>query len=299
MKTPKLIWLLTVALLAIGGITPAAAEQRSAPPAQYYLALGDSLPFGYQLDRIEQELDEGSYDPAHFTTGYPNVLQSRLADIVPGIQLVNYSCPGENDVTFRTVRSSYGNCSFLQDPRLADQSPTVAAAPLHDNWEGVYTRPQLDGALAFLASHRKQVQLITFQVFSDDVLTLLYETCQGDAVCAASTHPAVWNKARAHLSYSLRKLRAAAPEAELIVPNYYGTQGLDPSLDAIVPVYNELLAKVAAANGARVADVYTTFEAGEVCELTLLCTDSADYHPSDTGYALMANVIWEASSIKR
>jgi lysophospholipase L1-like esterase len=69
---------IALALLAPLAAPPSAAS--AAPPPRYYLALGDSIAYGFPTG-----------------TGYVDLVAARLR----GVVTVNYSCPGESTVTFR------------------------------------------------------------------------------------------------------------------------------------------------------------------------------------------------------
>jgi len=65
------------------------------PPKRYYLALGDSIAYGFQSFKFAANLP-----PAAYNTGYVDVFGARLRQIWPGITTVNFGCPGESTETF-------------------------------------------------------------------------------------------------------------------------------------------------------------------------------------------------------
>ena len=73
----------------------ASAPPRLAPPKSYYLALGDSIGYGFQTSKALAGLP-----PEAFNTGYADLFAARLAQLRPRIATVNYSCPGESTTTF-------------------------------------------------------------------------------------------------------------------------------------------------------------------------------------------------------
>src|SRR5437870_1074959 len=80
------------------------------PPAPYYLALGDSLAFGFQEAKFLHELSAGTYDPATFNTGYDADFAAMIRPLAPGghpFTEVNYGCPGET-----TTSMIRGGCPF-------------------------------------------------------------------------------------------------------------------------------------------------------------------------------------------
>ena len=104
MNAKKLVPLLVV---AVGLVLPAVAAVASstAPrpvyqaPQSYYLALGDSITYGFQPTKANPGLR-----PSAFETGYVDVFAARLRKLSPKIQVVNYGCPGESSVTFTQGR---------------------------------------------------------------------------------------------------------------------------------------------------------------------------------------------------
>jgi lysophospholipase L1-like esterase len=77
----RITCVIVAALVALGLLTtPASADGRDG--SRYYLALGDSLAFGYQPNR-------------DFQHGYVNQLYDKLRAAQPGLVLTNLGCPGE------------------------------------------------------------------------------------------------------------------------------------------------------------------------------------------------------------
>jgi lysophospholipase L1-like esterase len=130
---------------------------------------------------------------------------------------------------------------------------------------------------------------------------------QIDTTCVQTHAPSFIGELAGRISAILQKLRAAAPEAEIIVLGAY-----DPYINALGfadPLFGELnaaIAQSAAANRARFADPFRVFnpqgdlgaEAGTLCTYTLLCVN-ADSHPSDAGYRALADLVFEASGYSR
>src|ERR687887_1131970 len=111
--------------------TAAVASRVSPPvyqsPQSYYLALGDSIAYGFQPTKANAR-------PSAVNTGYVDLFAARLRKLSPKIQVVNYGCPGESTVTF-----TRGGCPWLAEGRK-----------LHDAFRG----SQLKAALSVLRAHR-------------------------------------------------------------------------------------------------------------------------------------------------
>ncbi len=133
----RIIVPITLAILLLFAFAPAALAASSAQPnwptglKQHYLALGDSLAFGFQPN-------------GDFTHGYVNDLFQIIQS--EGVQdFTNYGCPGESSSTF-----IHGGC------------PAPGAPP------PPYT--QLGAALAFLQANAGKVSPITLDIGANDVL---------------------------------------------------------------------------------------------------------------------------------
>ena len=255
------------------------------PPKSYYLALGDSVAYGFQSFKFLANLP-----PSAYNTGFVDVFGARLRQIRPGIVTVNYGCPGETTETFNA-----GGCIW-----------TKTGHQLHDPFEG----SQLQAAIKFLETHRGQVSPITLALWGND-LPLLLDPCtvnsQIDLACVQANAPGFIAGLAGRIFTILQKLRSAAPDAEIVV-----TGAVDESLnflpfaDPLFQAFNTSLREAAAANRARFADPFPVFnpqgntaaEIQAICTLTLLCVQN-DIHPSDAGYQALANLVFDASEYDR
>ena len=265
--------------LTLGTATAASASPppRSAPPKSYYLALGDSIAYGFQTSKALAGLP-----PEAFNTGYADLFAAQLRQLRPHIATVNYSCPGESTTSF--LRPCIWKAS---------------GHALHNDYPG----SQLDAALAFLAAHRGKVSPITLSLNGNDANAFLQTCPPGDLACIQAGAPAAIAAYQARLTSILRHLHAAAPGAEIIVVGAY-----DPNIGAFAfadPLFtqlNQAQRAAAAAVRARFADPFPVFnpqgdaaaETTAICTLTLLCSQG-DGHPSDAGYQALAGVVWAAS----
>ena len=273
-----------VVFLALATSTADIAGQpatRFNPPKQYYLALGDSLAFGFQFDTFNANVP---FVPASlFSTGYVDYLGGMLREIRPGIRTVNYGCPVETTVTF-----IHGGCTY-----------TAAGFPLHDPYDGA----QLSAALAFLRAHRGKVSPITVNIGVNDLIALR-TLCGNDVPCYFANGPAVLDGIAVRLHFILSQLRAAAPDAEIITFTNYDVAFLfDARLLQLTQAFNAVVIDTAAQSSVRVADVFGAFndapQPATLCALTFICSPSQDSHPSDLGYEVIAREIWAASNYDR
>jgi lysophospholipase L1-like esterase len=271
-------------VLAIPGTATSGTSQRPVyqPPQSYYLALGDSITYGFQPAKQRAGLP-----PSRFNTGYVDVFAARLRTIAPKIRVVNYGCPGESTKTF-----IHGGCSGRGDVK-----------GLHDAFNG----SQLDAALAFLRAHPGQVSPVTLTLFGNDWLPLLLDTCKGNVACVRKRAPSATASFASRLDSILQGLRAAAPTAEIIVT---GAWNPDPNqLQQLSPIYRSLeasIARAATASRARVARMLPVLnppgnvgsQRARLCALTFICS-KGDPHPTDAGYRAMADAVMAASGYPR
>jgi lysophospholipase L1-like esterase len=251
-------------------------------PREITLALGDSLAFGYQAEKVLRN----PFDLVQFHTGFAFVFAKRLAQTPPGAraQLVNYGCPGETTGSFLT-----GPC-FYQ----------AAGFPLHASYKG----SQIDAAEALLAGQHGQVSPILISLGANDVLALLGLCPALDARCVGAFLPGILDRVGENLNQTLMRLRAVAPDAEIILLQVYNPLELGfPGSNVLAVSLNEVIGKVAAAHRARVANAFPPFNLGPqpatLCSLTLICTVFADIHASDAGYAVIADLMFRAAGYER
>src|SRR5229473_3991813 len=250
--------------VTVGSATAASATPlpRPTPPENYYLALGDSVAYGFQTSKALAGLP-----PAAFSTSYADLVAAQLRQLRPRIATVNYSCPGESTTSFLLP------CIWK-----------TSGHALHND----YTGSQLDAALAFLAAHRGQVSPITLSLNGNDINDFLQTCPPGDLACIQAGAPAAIAAYQARLTSILRQLRAAAPNAEIIVVGAYDPDiGAFAFADPLFTQLNQAQQAAAAAVRARFADPFPVFnpqgdpaETTAICTLTLLCSEG-DGHPSD------------------
>ena len=240
----------------------------SATPQDYYLALGDSIAFGYQPGKADNA------PPTAFDSGYVDLLAAQLRKLAPKIQAVNYGCPGESTVTF-----TKGGCPWLGQ-----------GLKLHDAFRG----SQLKAAESFLRAHPDQVSPITVTLWGNDVAPLSQKGKGAPRAIAAVA---------ARLNTILKQLRAAAPDSEIIV-----TGAWNPEADQLArtqPLYRSLdsaIARAAAASNAHVAQMFPVFngsgsaraQRARLCAQSFICSQG-DVHPTDAGYRAMADAFMAAS----
>jgi lysophospholipase L1-like esterase len=248
-------------------------------PQISYLALGDSLAFGYSEAKFDELYPEEN--PADYDTGYVDDFAHVLKLGDPNLQVINDGCPGETTESFIN-----GPCAYQLE------------FPLHHPYVGGPTSSQLSDALAYLNAHPGAVNPITIDIGANDALGVIETTCKREAACVVKEAPALFAHIAANLGLILADLRGAAPHATIIVLGLYNPFGEKlAGGDTLTADLNEVMSQVAATVGARFADPLPAFnppgalEEPTICLLTNMCTPLEDIHPTTLGYAVLAGLI--------
>ena len=258
-----------------------------APPASYYLALGDSLAQGVQPNAAGVSVMTPD--------GYPDLVYAALRPSRPGLKLVKLGCPGETTVSM----INGGICRYQGGSQLA-------------------------AAVAFLQAHRGRVLLVTLDIGANDPeecggevgLTQL-------AKCAVEDIPA----AVSHLGTITARLKAAAgPGVRIVGMNYYlpalaewrsGLPGhvVAWTAEKLAAAYNDALGRVYASSGIRVANVFGAFETADftrpagsdvprnvarLCQWTWQCAvppRGPNQHANQAGYQVIARTFLQAADL--
>ena len=308
---------IAAALLALV-LAPAAAAVNSKPGSDY-LALGDSLAYGYQAATFRSEFP--NVDESTFDTGYVDDLSAWFRQLKRPIDTTNFGCPGEtSDSLIRGGRGPLTGFAYVPNPAFCGDQPApgvgaiFSKAWLHKSYPGT----QLDAALAFLRKH-PHTNPITLDVGANDTLVFL-EQCGFGAVpnCVTpATIGALFANIAGNVGLIVGALEAAAPHAEIIVLGLYNAYPTAlPGGDQLTKTLNAALQSVVTGLGARFADPLPLFNPASVtggsetvdipsiCFLTNMCPGGtfnpasplADIHPSDAGYAALAATVASAST---
>jgi lysophospholipase L1-like esterase len=176
---------LAAALVACAALAPAAGA-RNAHPVSTYLALGDSISFGYSEQVFNENFPNDS--PSYFEEGFTNAFAedlSRGSEVGRGLTLVNDACPGETSNGLIGENTNLGGKASTEpaghDPQgLGDYHPcaynNVDGLPLHNSLSvGSQSISQLEDALSILKEGKPAhpVQAITLNIGSNDELAAI------------------------------------------------------------------------------------------------------------------------------
>jgi lysophospholipase L1-like esterase len=229
-------------------------------PKTHYLALGDSLGFGFQPN-----LD--------FDDGYANDFFTNLKTHGTTTS-ANLSCPGETSVTFLS-----GKCPF----------PLLRKFP--------YIGSQMNAAVNYLNHYKGQVSPVTLDIGANDVNSDLdTKTCTTN-LTQFNTDLATLDT---NLTTTiLPQLKAAMTvngqmTGDIVIMNYYDpSQNICPNSVLGAEELNQHLANDIVGFG-TIVDVFSAFGGAttpnpNICNFTWMCSIFKNIHASDQGYRVIAS----------
>lgn len=261
-----------IATLAMSALFFAAAPAAHAAPApralpaipqlvgakHYYMAIGDSLAFGYQPD-------------LNWADGYSTDFADQMKASAGLSTYDNLACAGET-----TVSMLNGGCPYWYARKY------------------VYTGSQMSAALSYLGSHAGQVSPVTLDIGANDLGNcysnhVINTTCGNNALNTVRTNlPIIVSKVKAKLNGT----------GDFFLMNYYDPyQNEAPATLTWVQQLNAIIAQVGAQYGVRVVDVYSIYHTGSypnggnpyVCNWTWMCSVFNDIHANSNGYSAIAS----------
>jgi len=274
MKASHLASILTICLI---GFAPAALVADDHGDGKPYLALGDSVTFGFMPQAGFEYVNASNF------IGYPDYVgpAARLAQ-------VNAACPGETSGSFLSATAPDRGCRAFRAQHL----------PLHV----AYTGTQAEFASAFLQANPK-TRLVTLQLGANDVFNL-QQQCAGDFTCIVTGLPATLAELEQNILAAIAGIRAAGFRRTIVLLTYYPLDLNDPQTTVIIAVLNNAIIDAAARGGAMVADTFAPFARasatlqaqGSPCKAGLLKANPAnpatcDVHPSQSGQRLIADAV--------
>ncbi|HET9847109.1 MAG TPA: SGNH/GDSL hydrolase family protein [Candidatus Dormibacteraeota bacterium] len=271
---------LTVALALFAWLAPTALAEEE-DQAGSYLALGDSVPFGF--NPLVPPAQRG--DPTKFV-GYPEVFAASH-----GLSLANLSCPGETSASMIAPPPA--------NPDLGCQTFRAKNKHLHYDYAG----PQLAAAVNYLQTH-PAVSLVSITIGRND-LALLQRVCNNVVACELAGLPALQQRLAANLTTILMAIRGTGYEGSLVAVNRYALDYRDATEVELVGAINRTLAMVTMRFDGDVANAFRAFREagrhfdGDSCAARLLIVLSAtplncDQHPSVVGRELLARTMGQA-----
>lgn len=255
------LWLAIPLVAAVG--CAASPMEPAGDPTPVYLALGDSIAYGY--------------DPTtagRMTDGYPELIAQQL-----GVDVANASCPGEASGGFISVEGNDNHCR--------ENKVTYG---LHVAYEGT----QLAFAVDYLAAH-PGTELVTIDIGGNDA-GKLKDQCDGATPCILGGFVGMLTEYGINLDVILGEIRKVydGPIVGLGVYNPYPTDTIAQyGLERLNVVLEEKLERwdgVLADGMAAFADA----SGGDPCAAGLLIRmpdGTCDIHPTPAGDKILADTI--------
>ena len=277
-----------IAATAFSGVVAASASANAAPAApapvtagSRYLALGDSVAFGYR--EATNPPAPNYFDAASFV-GYPENIGAEL-----GLQVTNATCPGETSASLINDKAQSYACETNYD-RTGPGYRTYY--PLHVK----YQTSQLRFAVHFLMRH-PDTRLVSLAIGANDGFLCQATTSDN----CASEIGGVLAKVKTNVGTILSRLRnVAGYTGQIVIVNYYSTNYGDPTANASSLGLNQAMDAAAAPYDATIADGYGAFEkaaaqyGGDSCKaglLTVLTGGGCGVHPSVAGQEVLAGAV--------
>ena len=269
----------------VGPLTPTLGDSHPgpAPSASDYLALGDSVTFGY---RESANLPTPDYSDASTFVGYPEDVAAGL-----GLNVANAACPGETSTSLIEPNVLSNGCE--NSPGGGPGYRTLY--PLHVSYSGT----QLQYALRFLRTH-PHTELVSLMIGAND--GFLCEATTADH-CATEL-PAVLKQVSSNVADILWSIRHLARyHRQIVIVNYYSLDYSNPTDNAGSEALNQAVDSAAQPFDVRIADGFSAFQnaavqsSGDTCNaglLTQLTTGGCGIHPSVAGQALLALAVEKA-----
>jgi lysophospholipase L1-like esterase len=255
-----------------GSGTPASSSAKTGT----YLALGDSVPFGFRADA------GNAYSDAKNFVGYPELVGKKL-----GAKVLNAACSGETTTSFLDAKAQSNGCeNTLQAP-----FGYRTLYPLHFLYDSP-NQSQMDLAVKTLKAD-SGIDLVTLQIGANDAF--ICQATTPDKCTSPESQLAVGQTVQTNLNRILKSLRNdAGYHGQIIVVTYYALNYANAT-GVATQALDQGIAQVAKANSADVADGYAAFQptaqtsGGDSIAAGLVLPN--DVHPTDRGQQLLADAV--------
>jgi lysophospholipase L1-like esterase len=280
---------LALSAIAAMAVVPASAGAAKKPapvtPGVGYLALGDSVTFGYQEAQV---VPAPNYHKASNFIGYPEMLTG-------GLTIANAACPGETSASLINPKAESNGC----ENTLGKGKGYRTLYPLHVKYKG----SQLAYAVSYLKKHRN-VELVSLMIGANDVFVCQEVT--SDGCLAKAEQQRVLRKLAANVKVILSAIRNKARyRGQLAIVNYYSLNYTSALYTGVSTGLNKAVDGAAKPFRVVIADGYGQFKRaayhsgaqGNTCKaglLTQLSTGQCGVHPSYAGQALLSRALVDA-----
>jgi lysophospholipase L1-like esterase len=284
---------LVLAALAVVA-APAAAKPKptakpvSVSPGTRYLALGDSVTFGYMEGTV---VPAPNYHDAADFFGYPELAGDALH-----LKVANAACSGETSSSLIDPKAQSNGCENSPGhPGVGYRTQF----PLHVNYKG----SQLAFALSYLKAH-KNVSLVSLMIGANDFFVCQETTA--DSCGTTAEQNAVAAKVTSNIHTILGSIRKKAHyKGQIAIVNYYSLNYSVPAVNAQSQLLNTTQDAAAKPYHVVIADGYGELQkgaahfGGSTCQAGLITElnntpGMCGIHPSYAGQSLLALALEKA-----
>ena len=269
----------------LAGSAAAKPKPRNRPvvPGSQYLALGDSVTFGYMESTVTPT--PNYHDAASFP-GYPEQLGKALH-----LRVANAACPGETSSSLVNLNGPSNGCE--NNPGHTSNNYRTLY-PLHVSYKG----SQLAYALSYLKRHHR-VRLVSLMIGANDFFVC--EETTSDGCASTGERNAVTQTVTKNIHTILSSIREKAHyRGQIVIVNYYSLNYASSSVNAQSQLLNQVQDAAAKPYGVKIADGYGEFQAATAHSGDNTCTaglltqtggGKCGIHPSYAGQALLAQAV--------
>ena len=283
MRSAIVVTCLLACLLMTTTASAATSEPR-VTPGSTYLALGDSVSFGYQEPQVVPRPD---FTKASNFLGWPDHAGRALR-----LNVVNLACPGETSASLiDTSAQAFGCLNTAGNTNIAYRR----LFPLHVKYSG----SQLSYAVSYLRKHPR-TRLVTLMIGANDLFLCQRTTSDGCASELQATYAKVARNVKKILSGVRNK---AGYKGQIVIMRYYSLRYVEP-LSGVIRGLNTAAYNAAKPYRVRVADGYgewrraTRDSGNDSCTAALLTQlgepGACGVHPSWSGQALLSQALVRA-----
>jgi lysophospholipase L1-like esterase len=268
-------------------VTPKSALTPRSPitKGSTYLALGDSITFGYQEAQV---VPAPNYADPSSLLGYPELLGSELH-----LKVVNAACPGETSSSLVDATAQSNMCENTPGKGNVGYRTLY---PLHVR----YTGSQVAFAVGYLKKHQN-VRLVSLMIGGNDAL--LCQEATADHCASFAEQAAVATTLVKNVTRTLSQIRKQAHyNGQIAIVNTYSPLASD---NAGIALLDQAVDGAAKPFHVEIADGYGEFQTaaahsgGNVCTAGLLtqlvnASTPCGIHPSYAGQSLLAQAVEKA-----
>lgn len=275
--------------VASAGAAPRPITSPGVAPGSRYLALGDSITFGY---REGTTVPPPNYNNPSSFIGYPQLVAAALQ-----LKVTNAACPGETSSSLISTSGPSNGCENHAPPITTPTELYRTNFPLHVRYSG----SQLSFAVKYLRNHRN-VRLVSMLIGANDLLRCVSTAPHGctSASELQSTLSVVGHNVGVILSTIRRK---AGYRGQLVILTQYSPDYTSAFLTNGVNALNSTLETAAKPFRVLIANGYGQFYQGSLYSAANPCTaglltqvrpSGCGVHPSYAGQSLLALAIERA-----